>query len=102
MVERRFLVLQPAFMGRKCHPHIAKRAMITLAREGVELPVPLVTEHLRSIVLLGATVACWSIWLHRNDFIFEKKKLNSPLQVIHAISHRLLSWAILRVRSSRI
>ena len=29
-------------------------------------------------------------------FVFEKKKLNSPLQVINAISHRLLSWAILQ------
>jgi hypothetical protein len=55
-----------------------------------------VTKHLRSIVLLGAAVTCWSIWLHRNDFVFEKKKFNSSLQVIYAISHRLLSWAILQ------
>ena len=55
-----------------------------------------VTKHLRSIVLLGAAVTCWSIWLNKNDFVFEKKKLNSPLQVIYAISRRLLSWAILQ------
>jgi hypothetical protein len=27
---------------------------------------------------------------------FEKKKINSPLQVIYEISHRILSWAILQ------
>ena len=41
-----------------------------------------VTKHLRSLVFLGAAVTCWSIWLHKNDFVFEKKKLNSPLQVM--------------------
>ena len=41
-------------------------------------------------------MTCWSIWLHRNDVVFEKEKLNSPLQVIYAISHRILSWAILQ------
>jgi hypothetical protein len=33
-----------------------------------------VAKQLRSLVLLGAVVTCWSIWLHRNDTVFEKKK----------------------------
>ena len=31
-------------------------------------------KELRSLVLLGAGVIAWSIWLHRNDIVFEKKK----------------------------
>lgn len=47
------------------------------------------TKQLRSLVLLDAAVTYWSIWLHRNDFVFEKKEFNSRLQVIYAISHML-------------
>ena len=40
-----------------------------------------VKKELRSLVLLGVGVIAWSIWLHRNDIVFEKKNY-SPLQVI--------------------
>ena len=35
-----------------------------------------VKKELRSLVLLGAGVIAWSIRLHRNDIVFEKKKLS--------------------------
>ena len=34
-------------------------------------------KELRSLVLLGAGVIAWSIWLHRNNIVFKKKKLFS-------------------------
>jgi 4-hydroxybenzoate polyprenyltransferase len=55
-----------------------------------------VKKELRSLVLLGAGVIAWSIWLYRNDIVFEKKKIYSPLQVIYAATHRLRSWDILQ------
>jgi hypothetical protein len=33
------------------------------------------SDSLHSIVLLGAVAVCWSIWLSRNNNIFEKKKM---------------------------
>jgi len=36
-----------------------------------------VKKELRSLVLLGAGVIAWSIWLHRNDIVFERKTLFS-------------------------
>lgn len=55
-------------------------------------------EHnLRNIILLGAASTCWALWLRRNDIVFEKKSIYSPLQVIYAISHWLRTWAVLRL-----
>ncbi len=53
-------------------------------------------HNLRSLVLLGATTTIWSIWLCRNDVVFERKNISSPLQVIFFITHWLRSWAILQ------
>jgi 4-alpha-glucanotransferase len=50
-----------------------------------------VKKELRSLVLLGEGVMAWSIWLHRNDIVFEKKKNYSPLQVIYVATHQLRS-----------
>jgi len=52
-------------------------------------------KTLRNIALLGAAVTVWSIWLHRNGIVFEKKTSSSPLQVIYSISHWLRTWAVL-------
>lgn len=51
---------------------------------------------LKPLLLLGAAVLCWALWICRNDLVFEKKILCSPLQVIHLASQKLSSWAILQ------
>ena len=53
-------------------------------------------RNIRKIILLGAATTCWSLWLNRNDIVFEKKKNSSPLQVIHTIAHCLRTWAVLQ------
>ena len=60
---------------------------------------------LQSIVLLGAAAICWSIWLCRNDLVFEKKNVYSPCRLssqlfvgyVHGLSfivrrHKSLLW----------
>jgi hypothetical protein len=37
------------------------------------------TDDLKPLVLFGAAATCWSLWLYRNDVVFQKKQNNSPL-----------------------
>jgi hypothetical protein len=30
---------------------------------------------LKTVFILGATMMCWVLWIHRNDLVFEKKNL---------------------------
>jgi len=46
-------------------------------------------RNLRRMALLGAATTVWSLWMNRNDFVFENKTNFSPLQVIFAIFHWL-------------
>jgi hypothetical protein len=39
-------------------------------------------KDLKPIIMLGAIATCWSIWLCRNDLVFEKKLVYSPLQIV--------------------
>jgi len=55
----------------------------------------------KSLALLGAAATCWSLWLCRNDLVFEKKRTSSPLQVIYSIIHWLHTWAILQKPTSQ-
>jgi hypothetical protein len=41
-----------------------------------------IPNNWKPIALLGAKTLCWSIWLCRNDLVFEKKNFYSSLQVI--------------------
>ncbi|PWZ36646.1 hypothetical protein Zm00014a_029422, partial [Zea mays] len=50
------------------------------------------------LALLGAATVCWSIWLGRNELIFENKISLSPLQVIFTVAQRLRAWAVLKVQ----
>jgi hypothetical protein len=34
-----------------------------------------VNKDVKLLLLLGGGTTCWSIWLSRNDIVFEKKKL---------------------------
>ena len=54
-----------------------------------------ISKDLKPLVLLGAAATYWSIWLCRNDIVFEKKKYPSPLRVIFLVIHQLHTWAIL-------
>jgi len=53
-------------------------------------------KEFKPLVLLGAAATCWSLWLSRNNLVFEKKQYHSPLQVIFSTIHWLRSWAILQ------
>ena len=57
---------------------------------------------LQSIVLLGAAAICWSIWLCRNDLVFEKKNVYSPLQAIFAAVRWVRTWAILQSTEAQV
>ena len=58
-------------------------------------------SNLRPLILLGAAATSWSLWLCRNDLVFEKKQSCSPLQAIYSIIHWLQSWATLQKAESR-
>jgi len=61
-----------------------------------------ISRELKPLVLLGAAVTCWSLWLCRNERIIEKKTASSPLQVIYSIIHWLrtgLSFRSLLLRT---
>ena len=53
-------------------------------------------KRLTNIALLGAAITVWAIWLHRNDLVFKKKIISSPLQVIYTIAHWLRTWVVLQ------
>jgi hypothetical protein len=54
-----------------------------------------------TIILLGATTICWSLWLCRNDIIFRNKHNHFLMQVIYSIIHLLCTWAILQKPTSQ-
>jgi len=55
-----------------------------------------VNKDVKLLFLLGGAATCWSIWLIRNDIVFEKKIFVSPVQVIYLVIHWLRTWAILQ------
>ena len=46
-----------------------------------------IPKILKSQLLVGASALCWSIWLCRNDVVFDKKTITNPLQVIILSRH---------------
>jgi hypothetical protein len=46
-----------------------------------------VNKDVKVLFLLGGAATCWSIWLRRNDIVFEKKKIISPVQVMYFVTH---------------
>jgi hypothetical protein len=53
-----------------------------------------ISKELKPLVLLGAATTCWSLWLCKNDVVFERKPNTSSLQVIYSVIHWLRSWII--------
>jgi hypothetical protein len=53
-------------------------------------------KKLKNLALLGVATICWSLWLSRNDLVFQKKFNMSPLQVIFTTTHWLRSWVVLQ------
>ena len=60
------------------------------------------SKELKSLALLGAAATCRSLWLCRNDLVFENKRTSSPLQVIYSIIHLLRKWATYRSQLHKI
>jgi hypothetical protein len=54
----------------------------------------------KGLALLGAATVCWSIWLGRNELIFENKISLCPLQVIFTLAQRLRTWDVLQRQDS--
>jgi hypothetical protein len=58
-------------------------------------------RDMQSIALLGVAALCWSIWLCRNNIVFQNKICASSMQVIFAAIHWVWSWAILQRADSQ-
>ena len=54
------------------------------------------SNNFMQVVYLGVAAFCWSVWLCRNDLVFEKKSVATPLQVIYSVIHWLRTWAIIQ------
>jgi hypothetical protein len=54
--------------------------------------VPLKTKNL---IITGASAACWTIWISRNDLVFNKTTMFTYLQVLFRTTHWLRCWAFL-------
>ncbi|KAJ1265291.1 hypothetical protein BS78_08G066900 [Paspalum vaginatum] len=75
-----------------CH---VPRAVLDITIMALGVPKPISVVHI-SLALLGATTTCWTIWLNRNDFIFERKSFFSHVHVTLATTHWLHTWAVLQ------
>jgi len=47
-------------------------------------------------MLIGATALCWSLWLTRNEVVFDKCNPKSILQVMFRTTHSLRQWGLLQ------
>ena len=56
---------------------------------------------LRNQILLGAAALCWSIWLNRNDMVFNKAKPNTSMQVIFRTTYWIRQWSMLHKEEER-
>jgi hypothetical protein len=41
-----------------------------------------IRKDLKSLILLGVATICWTIWLCRNNMVFDKRKISSHLHII--------------------
>jgi len=59
-----------------------------------------ISKHHKSLIMVGVAAMCWSIWLCRNDAVFENKQ-SYFLQVIYRTTHWLRTWATLQQPTSQ-
>ena len=57
-------------------------------------------KKFKPLVLVGAAVLCWSVWLYRNAVVFDNKQF-SFLQVIFSTMHWLHTWDMLQRHTSQ-
>jgi len=60
-----------------------------------------VNRKLKSQILVGASAICWTIWLTRNDIVFDKILAPSYLQVIFRGTYWTRSWSLLQKEEDR-
>ena len=53
-----------------------------------------ISNRFRTLIRMGAYTLLWSLWLCRNDLVFNGKS-SSPLQVIFRCTHSLRMWSTL-------
>ena len=56
---------------------------------------------LRNQILLGAAALCWSIWLNKNDMVFNKAKPYTSMQVIFRTTYWIRQWSMLHKEEER-
>ena len=60
-----------------------------------------VEKDLKAQIRVGACALLWAIWNTRNDFVFNKSKTNSFLQVIPRATHWIRMWSYLQPEELR-
>uniref|UniRef100_A0A452YE56 Reverse transcriptase zinc-binding domain-containing protein n=1 Tax=Aegilops tauschii subsp. strangulata TaxID=200361 RepID=A0A452YE56_AEGTS len=54
-----------------------------------------ISNRFKTLLRVGAYALLWSLWLYRNDFVFNDKNA-SPLQAIFRCTHSLRMWSMLQ------
>jgi len=70
------------------HLHLASMICLKIGQSWV--------VKINSLLLIAASALVWTIWLTRNEIVFDKCKLKSLLQVLFRRTHWLQQWAILQ------
>ena len=52
----------------------------------------------KKMVMIGVSALFWAIWKSRNTIVFERKRINDPLQIIKLMVRWLLDWSILQTK----
>jgi hypothetical protein len=50
---------------------------------------------LKELFCVGLTAMSWSIWLNRNDMVFNRSKPNTFMQVIFGATYWTRTWSLL-------
>ena len=54
-----------------------------------------INKELMYKILVGASALCWTIWLSRNDMVFNNFRAVTPLQIIFRGTYWIRFWALL-------
>ena len=60
-----------------------------------------VDKNFKNKIWFGACILCWSIWLCRNDVIFNNAQVPTPMQVLFRGTYWMRQWAILLKEDDR-